>query len=51
MRALTVAGMLAVATNLVAGHADAAPLTPTLQFEGGGAAWSGPAGGMPDPGR
>ena len=38
MRALTVAGMLAVATNLVAGHADAAPLTPTLQFEGGGAA-------------
>ncbi len=38
MRTPCMAGILAVATGLIAAHANAAPLTPTLEFEGGGAA-------------
>ncbi len=35
MRTLTMAGMLAAATALVSLHANAAPLTPTIEFEEG----------------
>jgi PEP-CTERM motif len=38
MRSLSLAGILAAATVLVSVHANAAPLTPTLQFEGGAVA-------------
>lgn len=38
MRPLSMAGILAAATVLVSVHASAAPLIPTLQFEGGAVA-------------